>query len=409
MGVVFGFDPPDGDNRVLRLLPLDRTRCGFDGGKMISTSGAYSLEMTVPGAQVACGGTTAVVVAPTHRRQGVLREMMRAHLDDVKEHGEPIAALWASDSAIYGRFGYGCASICYDIAIEPDHATLSRLAPQPGRARMVDRAEALEVVPPLYDRLRMEIPGFFSRTPHWWEDRSFRDSESTGATTNLRYGVVDGEDGVAGFTSFRTKAHWDEGHGSGKVIVQDLFAVTPEAWAGTWALVANQDLVARVESGLRPSWDPIFDLLAGTRRALTFRYDALWVRLMDVPAALTARSYSAPVDVVLESRRPHRRSHRLVSAQRRPCRRRVRADHPRAFGGARPRGPQRRLHGTAPIPTMGTSRPPRRSPRRPRCVGRRLCLGPRALVPRALLSAARGPVCRRTLGLRTTQNVGRKT
>ena len=298
MGLVFGFDPPDGNNRVLRLLPLDRTRCGFDGGKMISTSGAYGLQMTVPGGEVACGGTTAVVVAPTHRRQGVLREMMRAHLDDVKEHGEPIAALWASDSAIYGRFGYGCASICYDIEIEPDHATLSRLAPQPGMARMIDRAEALELAPPLYDRLRMEIPGFFARTPHWWEDRSFWDSESAGDTTNLRFAVVDGADGAAGFASFRTKAHWDEGHGSGKVIVQDLFASTPEAWAGIWALVANQDLVSRVECGLRPEWDPIFDLLAGTRRALTFRYDALWVRLMDVPAALTARSYAAPVDVV---------------------------------------------------------------------------------------------------------------
>ena len=298
MGLVFGFDPPDGNNRVLRLLPLDRTRCGFDGGKMISTSGAYGLQMTVPGGEVACGGTTAVVVAPTHRRQGVLREMMRAHLDDVKEHGEPIAALWASDSAIYGRFGYGCASICYDIEIEPDHATLSRLAPQPGMARMIDRAEALELAPPLYDRLRMEIPGFFARTPHWWEDRSFWDSESAGDTTNLRFAVVDGADGAAGFASFRTKAHWDEGHGSGKVIVQDLFASTPEAWAGIWALVANQDLVSRVECGLRPEWDPIFDLLAGTRRALTLRYDALWVRLMDVPAALTARSYAAPVDVV---------------------------------------------------------------------------------------------------------------
>ncbi len=298
MGLVFGFDPPNGNNRVLRLLPLDRTRCGFDGGKMISTSGAYGLQMTVPGGEVACGGTTAVVVAPTHRRQGVLREMMRAHLDDVKEHGEPIAALWASDSAIYGRFGYGCASICYDIEIEPDHATLSRLAPQPGMARMIDRAEALELAPPLYDRLRMEIPGFFARTPHWWEDRSFWDSESAGDTTNLRFAVVDGADGAAGFASFRTKAHWDEGHGSGKVIVQDLFASTPEAWAGIWALVANQDLVSRVECGLRPEWDPIFDLLAGTRRALTLRYDALWVRLMDVPAALTARSYAAPVDVV---------------------------------------------------------------------------------------------------------------
>ncbi len=299
MGLAFGFDPPDGNNRVLRLLPLDRTRCGFDSGRMISTSGAYGLRMTVPGGEVACGGTTAVAVSPSHRRRGVLREMMRAHLDDVKEHGEPIAALWASDSAIYGRFGYGCASICYDIKVEPEHATLGRLAPQPERGRMIDRPEALEVVPPLYDRLRTEIPGFFVRTPHWWEDRSFWDSETTSDTTNLRFAVVDGEDGVAGFASFRTKAKWEEGHGSGKAIIQDLFAATPEAWAGIWSLVANQDLVARVEAGLRPPWDPIFDLLAGTRRAMSFRYDALWVRLMDVPGALTARSYSAPVDVVL--------------------------------------------------------------------------------------------------------------
>ena len=305
MGLVFGFDPPVGENRVLRLLPLDRTRCGFDGGEMVSTSGAYGLQMTVPGGQVACGGATAVAVAPTHRRQGVLRDMMRAHLDDVKEHGEPIAALWASDSAIYGRFGYGCASTCYDIEIEPEHAKLSRLAASPGRARMIDRPEALEVVPPLYDRLRTEIPGFFARTLQWWEDRSFWDGESAGgSTTALRFAVVDGEDGISGFASFQTKAHWDQGHGSGKVIVRDLFAATPEGWAGIWSMVANQDLVARAETGLRPPWDPIFDLLAGTRRALAFRYDALWVRLMDVPAALTARSYSAPVDLVLHVEDP---------------------------------------------------------------------------------------------------------
>ena len=268
---------------------------------------------------------------------------------------------------------------------------LSRLAPQPGPARMIDRAEALEIVPPLYDRLRMEIPGFFARSPHWWEDRSFWDSESTGDTTNLRYAVVDGEDGAAGFASFRTKAHWDEGHGSGKVIIQDLFAATPEAWAGIWSMVANQDLVARVESGLRPSWDPIFDLLAGTRRALTFRYDALWVRLMDVPAALTARSYSAPVDVVVGVEDPLGRSHRLIPAPSRPCRCRVRTDHPRAFGRARPRGSERRLHGTPPISTMGPCRPSQWSSRSSRRDGRRLCLGPRALVPGALLAQHEGP------------------
>jgi predicted acetyltransferase len=300
MGLVFGFDPPEGDGRFLRLLPLDRTRCGFDDGRMISTSGAFSLEMTVPGSRVRCGGTTAVAVVPTHRRQGVLREMMRAHLADVKEHGEPIAALWASDSAIYGRFGYGCASICYNIEVDPRHATPNRLAPEPGRSRLIERAEAVEIVPPFYDSLRMEIPGFFVRTPEWWEDRSFRESgTSGGGSTALRYAVVDGDDGITGFASFRTKAHWDEGHGSGKVIVHDLFAATPEAWAAVWSLVANQDLVVRAEAGLRPPWDPIFDLLAGTRRAHAFRYDALWVRVMDVAGALAARSYSAPLDVVL--------------------------------------------------------------------------------------------------------------
>ena len=164
---------------------------------MISTSGAFSLEMTVPGAQVSCGGTTAVAVSPTHRRQGVLREMMRAHLADVKEHGEPIAALWASDSAIYGRFGYGCASICYEVQVEPRHATSNRLAPEPERSSLIARAEALEIVPPLYDRLRMVIPGFFARTPEWWEDRSFRESGTSGGGGALRYAIVEGDEGIS--------------------------------------------------------------------------------------------------------------------------------------------------------------------------------------------------------------------
>ena len=178
MGVVFGFDPPDGDRRFLELLPLDRTRCAFDDDQLVGTAGAFSLNMTVPGGEVPCGGTTIVAVAPTHRRQGILRAMMRSHLDDVKERGEPIAGLWASDSAIYGRFGYGCASVCYDVEIDVEHGEWSRLAPEPDRVRLVERAEAMTLAPPLYDRIRAEVPGFFERTTAWWEDRSFRDSES---------------------------------------------------------------------------------------------------------------------------------------------------------------------------------------------------------------------------------------
>jgi predicted acetyltransferase len=299
MGLVFGFDPPEGDSRFARVLPLERTRCVFDDGEIVGTSGAFTHTMTVPGAEVPCGGTVAVAVLPTHRRRGLMRQMMRAHLDDVREHEEPIAALWAADSAIYGRFGYGCASICHDIEIEVDHSAWNRLAPEPGPARLVSRSDALELAPPLYDRLRGEIPGFFVRSPEWWEDRSLRDTGVTGeGRTALRYVVVDGDDGIDGFATYWTKPAWDL-HGAGRVMVRDLFADTPEAWSGLWSLVANQDLVTVASAEARPTWDPVFDLVAGTRRAKATRIDALWVRLMDIPAALGARSYSAPVDVVL--------------------------------------------------------------------------------------------------------------
>jgi predicted acetyltransferase len=299
MGLVFGFDPPQGDSRFERLLPFDRTRCVFDDDQIVATSGAFSHTMTVPGAEVACGGTVAVAVLPTHRRQGLMREMMRAHLEDVRAHEEPIAALWAADSAIYGRFGYGCASICHDIEIEVDHADWNRLATDPGPARLIKRDQAFELAPPLYDRLRPGIPGFFARSPEWWEDRSLRETDASRESgTALRYAVVEGDNGVDGFATFRTKPSWDL-HGAGRVVIRDLFAATPEAWSGLWSLIVNQDLIDTVHAEARPTWDPIFDLLDGTRRAKATRIDALWVRLMDIPAALTARSYSAPVDVVL--------------------------------------------------------------------------------------------------------------
>ncbi len=300
MGLVFGFDPPDGDERFRRLVPLDRTRCGFDDGTMVSTSGAFNLEMTVPGNVLRCGGTTMVAVAPTHRRQGLLRAMMRSHLDDVMEHGEPIAGLWASDSAIYGRFGYGCASVCYELNVDRGHVGLHRLAPSIGSIRMVDREEALRLAPVVYERLRETTPGFFARSPDWWESRSFRDTESArSGATSLRFAVIEGTDGVDGYIAFRTKSDWDEGHGNGKVIVRDLFGTTPESWAALWSFALSQDLIAVIEADLRPTDDPIFDLIAGSRRVKAVRSDALWIRIMDVPAALSGRSYSAPVDVTM--------------------------------------------------------------------------------------------------------------
>ncbi|MGH8915593.1 MAG: GNAT family N-acetyltransferase [Acidimicrobiia bacterium] len=301
MGVVFGFDPPEGAERFRRLISHDRVRCGFDKGEMVSTSGAFDLTMTVPGSEVPCGGTTMVAVVPTHRRQGLLRAMMRSHLDDVRDHEEPIAGLWASDSAIYGRFGYGCASFSYEITVDRGHSEFHRLAPEPSRARLIHREEAIALAPPLYDRIRPGVPGFFGRSPEWWENRSFRDTESArNGMTSLRYAVVDGDDGIDGIATYRSKSDWDEGHGAGEVMVTDLFGTSPESWAGLWSFVLSQDLVSRTVADLRSGEDPVFDLLAGTRRARAIRGDGLWIRIMDVPAALKARSYAAPVNVAFE-------------------------------------------------------------------------------------------------------------
>jgi predicted acetyltransferase len=226
--------------------------------------------------------------------------MMRAHLDDVREHDEPIAALWATDSAIYGRFGYGCAAICHEVEVNRNHVDLHRLAPATRPVRLIGPEEAARVLPPIFDAVRAEVPGFFVRPSGWWEHRRLSDPErDREGMTTYRYVVVDGDDGIAGYAQYRSKLDWSDGHGAGKTEVRELIGTTPESWASLWSYVLSQDLIAKTTADLRPPWDPIFDLLAGMRRASVTTGDSYWVRIMDIPAALTSRAYSSDIDVVL--------------------------------------------------------------------------------------------------------------
>ena len=140
-----------------RIWEPDRSFCAWDGPEMVGTSVAFSLQLTVPGGTVAAGGTTMVSVAPTHRRRGILRQMMAAHLRDVADRGEPLSALWASESSIYGRFGYGLAAQGVDLRIPRQYTNLHRLAPSPAPIRLVDEQEA-----------RRHIPSIYERWPPWW-------------------------------------------------------------------------------------------------------------------------------------------------------------------------------------------------------------------------------------------------
>jgi predicted acetyltransferase len=302
----FGFDYNPDEDTLKPILELDRAFGHFDGDQVVSTVGAYSLEMSVPGSVANCGGTTVVTVAPTHRRQGLLTEMMGRHLDDIKEREEPMAALWASESEIYGRFGYGRATTAAEITVHRRGHPLSRHAPTPGPVRLVDVEEARSLVPLFHDRFRLTQPGMFRRWPEWWEARVFSDFQSRrSGFTGARWAVIDGEGGIEGYAKYRTKsAPGEDGHSGTEMVITELFGETPDAWVSLWSFLVNHDLVAKFTAKLRSPEDPIFDLLSGPRRAQTEVDDGLWVRIMDVPAALTRRHYEGVFTGVIEVHDP---------------------------------------------------------------------------------------------------------
>src|SRR5207249_11070982 len=175
----FGEIPTDEDTEDWRRqTELDRTLAAFDGGEVVATAGAFSLELTLPGlACVPAAGVTAVSVRTTHRRRGILRRLMTRQLDDVAARGESIAILTASESIIYGRFGYGPASQLNGITIDKDRSAYASPPADSGRLRAVDLQTAAKVLPEVHDRARRRQPGDVSRTGTWW-DVTLADRES---------------------------------------------------------------------------------------------------------------------------------------------------------------------------------------------------------------------------------------
>jgi predicted acetyltransferase len=293
----FGFDFPSDPahrqrflDRMASTFEPERARCAFDGGRMVGTLGTYSFEMTVPGGSIPVAGTTVVTVQVTHRRQGILTSLIRHHLEEAIERGDAAAALWASDSAIYGRFGYGMAAWSTDLEIDRHRVDRHRLAPEPPPVEIVDgdgvRQPAMEV----YDRLRRDVPGMVAHSEGWW-DRILVDVPwRSGRASRFAVAVEDGT--PTGWVKYRIDdVDQDDGHPAQDVLVSQLYAVTPAAWTGIWFHVLSHDFGRLIKAELRPVDDPIHSLMAGMRRVRTRRSDGLWVRVLDVPRVLEGRTY----------------------------------------------------------------------------------------------------------------------
>ncbi len=303
IGHFFGGWPTDDEaaERFARNLPLERMHAAWDGERIVGGAGTIPFELTVPGGTLPCAGVTVVGVLPTHRRRGILTAMMREQLDDVRRRGEPLAALWASEETIYGRFGYGVASLGCEVELAHTHNLLRAPTDGSTRTRLVSLEEAKELVPPIYDRVRQQTPGMFSRSATWWENRILADPPERREGAGEKNAAVLELDGrPAGYALYRMTMKWDGGISIGHAQVIEAMADSAVATRELWRLLLELDWVASTKASLLPVDHPLFLLVRSPRRLRMRVGDGLWCRLVDVGAALSGRSYAADDEIVLE-------------------------------------------------------------------------------------------------------------
>jgi predicted acetyltransferase len=297
-GRTFGVEYSEQDLADARLIvDLDRFLVADDGGRIVGATGDFDLEMTVPGGgSVASPGVTWVSVATTHRRRGLLTALMTEQHRRFLAEERPLSILTASESAIYGRYGYGPATELRRVEVDRRFASIRPDLPEARVLRFLDAGEAAQVLPPLHERWRRATPGAIRRSEAWWQMLLLDREHRRGGGTGLLHAVH-----PDGYVSYRVTSAWANGLPAHEVEVVDLFPVTAEARADLWRFLLSLDLVGPIRCWDAPPGDPLAFLLDAPRQARTLVLnDGMWVRLLDIPAALSARTYGIEGSLVLE-------------------------------------------------------------------------------------------------------------
>ncbi len=288
---------PDGNARLRTLIPIGRMWAAFDGASVVGTGATFDHSIGVPGGgSLPIAGLTMVTVRPTHRRRGILRELMRLHLEEARGRALPASGLWASEAAIYGRFGYGLAS-AHD-AIEIRNAGTVRFADSwadeaADAVEAVDEARAREALPAIYARATAQRPGVLRRGDVWWQERRFLETPFARRGASRRRHVLAHRHGEAvGYVAYRQRPGFTDGLPSGKIEIIELHAIDARAEASLWKFAMTIDLFPTVTWWCAPVDCPLPWMLADSRRVQRQRFDNLWLRIEDVPGALALRGYA---------------------------------------------------------------------------------------------------------------------
>ena len=292
---------PHPDDAEVELGVVDPARCyaarlpDLDGDEVVGTAGSFAFTMTVPGAVLPVAGVTWVGVEATRRRRGVLGALMGRQLTDLHEEGTAVAALWASEAAIYGRYGYGPASWRLQVVV-PHGAAFRRPVPV-GEVRRV--VPGCDEVRDTYARVAASASGWPQRDAGWWAYAVHDPEHRRGGASPLECVAVDG-----GYATYAVVFRWRDGLTTSEVRVRELVAADRTAHARLWRFLLDLELTAEVTAGVAVDDPLLLDLLAEPRVARAALRDGLHVRLVDLPAALAGRRYAAELDVVLAVQDP---------------------------------------------------------------------------------------------------------
>ena len=275
-----------------RGVHLDRTLAVFDDGRLVGTAHNEILDMNVPGAVLQSALVAYVGTQPTHRRRGIMTALMTRQLEDLHEEGVPLAHLQASESVIYGRFGYGIGAYCEDWSIDRHHTAFARTHERQGRTRFVDPEQMRQVFSEVSRRANAGRPGMVPLSEHRWDARLWDLEFTRGGSSRFFHIVYEDNGAVDGYVTYRIRGD--------TLIVRELMAATHAAYASLWRYCFDVDLRTQTVVRDRPVDDPLPWMLADPRRMRRSLRDGVWLRLVDVQTALATRSYQASGSLVID-------------------------------------------------------------------------------------------------------------
>ena len=280
----------DFDAHRLVFTP-DRSIMAFDGKNMVGNALSYEMDMYIPGGISKIAAVASVSVQATHRRKGINRSIMKYQLEDIHSRQEPLAVLQASESIIYGRYGYGMASFESNLEIEKTRSAYAIDHASEGQPYFIEESEAREIFPQIYSEAIENRVGMVRRRENWWEFR-FREPGLKGGDPKswfVKYQKNGETDGYLRYTINEAELN-----------IIELIASSHEAYSSLWRLCLDMDLVDTIKAEHRPADEELKWMLADPRRLVEHSSDRYWVRLVDVKKALSQRSYSVDGSLTLE-------------------------------------------------------------------------------------------------------------